>query len=134
MSDEPLPTTSPPPADEALLYRADDGRGGFRAYDPFRVGRILARELQGEKVGDLIGKMIGERRTLPDGTSAYLVTDEAASFDAGERLFAAARAAFELPPVRPDGSGFTEAAVERVLRGFVKFKAAVKKNFGSSPT
>lgn len=55
------------------------------------------------------------------------------SLEAGERLAAATRHAFDLPPFDSDGGGFTEGEVLGVLNAYMEWKDAVKKNTGSSP-
>jgi|SRR5581483_8936120 len=115
--------------DEALLFRTTIN-GNVLAYDPWKIDRELARSLDGEPLHEVIAAARGEPQS--DGT--FKVLDEEASLDAIDRLLKASRAAFLLPPVVIDGSGVTDRAANRVLREFLAFCGAVKKNTASSAT
>lgn len=131
------PNTSPTgfePEAECLLFRTQVN-GQWCAFDPWRLGRIIARELGGEPLGKVIRDFQGEPQRDETGrVTHYLPLDPQLAFDAGERLYGAIAAAFGLGPVRPDGSGVTEKTLHRLLDEYLAWKAAVKKNFASSRT
>src|SRR4051812_42934870 len=105
-------------SDDNLLFRAEVG-GKVVAFDPWRVERVLSLELNGVAVG----KVVAESQSA----------DADASWDATERLYRAAREAFALPPVTPDGAGVGEAVVHRLLDQWLLWKAAQKKSSPPSP-
>ena len=105
--------------DEYLLFRTELSPGCWQAFDPWKVGRLLA-----EALGEPVSRVVAAARAADP--------DEARP--AAERLYAAARAAFGLPEVAADGSGYTERTVVRVFNEFVAFQAAQKKSTAPSPT
>jgi hypothetical protein len=108
--------------DERLAFFFDDGTGRRRALDPFRVERLLSRALKGEPLHKVI--------------EAARCGVEAMAGPALERLDQAVSAAFGMPPLAPDGTGFTEKARRRVLVEWLRWQAEVKKNTappGNSP-
>jgi hypothetical protein len=106
--------------DERLIFFFDDGCGKRRAVDPFDVERALRRGLEGEPLARAVQAARSGVPALAD--------------PAVERLDAAAAAAFTMPPVAPDGSGFTVRARARVLGEFLRWRSEVKKNTNSKPT
>ena len=105
--------------EEYLLFRTELGPGAWMAYDPWKVGRLLA-----EALGEPVVRVLALARSAD--------ADEARPATA--RLIAAVREAFGLPEVAADGSGFTERTVVRVFNEFARFQAAQKKSVASSPT
>jgi hypothetical protein len=105
--------------EEYLLFRTELAPGVWQAFDPWRVGRLLA-----EALGESLAGVVALARS-PDLGEAR---------PAAARLYAAAREAFGLPEVAADGSGYTERTVLRVFNEFVRFQAAQKKTTASSPT
>jgi hypothetical protein len=107
--------------DETLVFHFEAG-GTHMACDPFRVERLLAQSLKGEPLADVLR---AARAPVPS-----------LSGPAVEKLLAAARDAFGLPPVGWDGAGVTEKAAMRVLREFLRWRAEVKGRpfAGPSPT
>jgi hypothetical protein len=106
--------------DERLIFFFDDGTGKRRAVDPFDVERALRQGLEGEPLARAV-------RAARSGVPA--LADPAV-----ERLDRAAAAAFAMPPVAADGSGFTVRARARVLGEFLRWREEVKKNTNSKPT
>jgi hypothetical protein len=106
--------------DERLVFFFDDGRGGRRALDPFRVERLLARHLGGRPLSEVIR----ESQAPVDAVAGPAL----------EKLLDAAGAAFDMPPLAPDGTGFTERARLRVLREWCRFRVEAQKKTGSPPT
>jgi len=104
--------------DENLIFHFQVG-DEHRALDPFRVERLLVQGLGGESLQAVL-----EQSKAPV---------DAIATPAMEKLLCAVQRAFVLQPVQPDGSGFTEKAQVRVLREFLTWKEAVKKNIVSSP-
>jgi hypothetical protein len=88
--------------------------GERRAYDPFRIERMLARGLEGEPLAEVL-------RSARGSVSALAAPSM-------EKLLSATCLAFDLTPIQPDGTGTTEKAQLRVLTEFLKWRAAVKKN------
>lgn len=109
---------------ENLIYhfevRGDDGNPLMRAVDPYRVDRLLAHSLGGEKLSNLWKTAQGPPSPL--------------SLEAQERLLEAAKSAFDLKAVDEHGVGLTEPAIIRVLKEFIRWKSEVKKNTVTSAT
>ncbi len=104
---------------ETFLFRTSLG-GRVVALDPWKLDRVLCRELAGQSLAEALTEVRG--------------ADVLAADLAAERLLGAARVAFDLPPVADDGSGHTEATVRRVLAEYVSFLSALKKNTGTRRT
>jgi hypothetical protein len=110
---------SSPGGDEAAVFFVEIG-GERRAYDPFRIERLLARGLEGEPLAEVL-------RSARGSVSALAAPSM-------EKLLSATCLAFDLTPIQPDGTGATEKVQLRVLTEFLRWRAAVKKNAESSPT
>lgn len=99
--------------DEAAVFFVEIG-GERRAYDPFKIERLLARGLDGEPLAEVLRSARGSIAALAAPSM--------------EKLLSATCLAFGLQPVQPDGTGTTEKVQLRVLTEFLKWRAAVKKN------
>jgi hypothetical protein len=106
-------------SDEAAVFFVEIG-GERRAYDPFKIERLLARGLDGEPLAEVL-------RSARGSVSALAAPSM-------EKLLSATCLAFGLQPIQPDGTGTTEKAQLRVLTEFLRWRATVKKNAESSPT
>lgn len=109
-----------PDTDETLLFRYSL-QGQERAADPFRVERLLAQALGGERLEDVVRQA---KTSIPS-----------LCYPALTKLVQVARAAFELPEVAIDGTGVPEKAALRVLREFAAWRRGVRQDpfSGSSP-
>jgi hypothetical protein len=105
--------------EEYLLFRTELGPGAWAAFDPWRVGRLLA-----ESLGEPVARVVEAARSDDPGEAR----------PATARLLAAVREAFGLPEVAADGGGYTERTVVRIFNEFVRFQAAQKKSTAPSPT
>jgi hypothetical protein len=100
-------------SDEAAVFFAEVA-GERRAYDPFKIERLLARGLEGEPLAEVLRSARGPVSALAAPSM--------------EKLLSATCLAFGLQPIQPDGTGTTEKAQLRLLTEFLKWRAAVKKN------
>lgn len=120
--------------DENLLFRTEIG-GRWYAFDPYRLGRILALELKGEAVSKVIKTFQGTPHYDAAGKLVrFEIANHDEAFDAGERLLRAVNAAFGLKAVEWSGEGHSEKLALRVLNEFLRWKAGVKKNTAPSLT
>jgi len=106
-------------SDEDQVFFVEIG-GERRAYDPFKIERLLARGLEGEPLAEVLRSARGPITALAAPSM--------------EKLLSATCLAFGLQPIQPDGTGATEKAQLRVLTEFLKWRAAVKKNAVPSAT
>jgi hypothetical protein len=106
--------------DETLIFCFEPRVGESRRVDPFKVERLLAQNLGGEPLHAVLEK-------------ARVPYPNPVSIEAIEKLLAATRTAFDMADVQPDGTGYTEKAQMRVLRTFLAWRDAVKKNIESTP-
>lgn len=106
------------PTEEALIFHFEAG-GTHHAVDPFRVERLLAQSLRGESLTDVLRAARAPVPTLYG--------------PAVEKLLAAARHAFSLPPVDGAGQGVTEKAAMRVLREFLRWRSELRRDPFAEP-
>jgi hypothetical protein len=121
---------------------ADDRRifaytvGGQKLFgDPLALHRTLVRALDGDPNAVLREAYPPEH--LDDKGQPRLEngSESLARLDALERVTAAARTVFSLPPVDPtSGAGVTEKEAEDLLLTFLDWLAAKKKPDASTPT
>lgn len=103
-----------------FTIRGPSGESEPRCVDPFKVERLVAAGLGGERLGTVV-----EQAQSMVGPVALM---------AQEKLLGAIRGAFEIVGVQPDGGGATEKAQLRVWKEYQRWKAEVKKNTAPSAT
>ena len=105
--------------EERAIFRYHDGTNEVSA-DPQVIYRELHRALKGARMGGEGGLIDTIQRA-----------DDVLAFEAAEKLFPAVRAAFNLLPLMPDGTGCTEAMQFRTLLAFLGFLDGLKKKRAS---
>lgn len=127
------------PSDREIFHFHDGEKEVY--FDPFALHRAWYEATGGNPnaLFDAVEPPPAQPAVMPDGTVKEVEPEESDAdylerLRAYERLLAAARQAFELPPVdRTTGKGVSDNRVIAILHEWQDWQAGLKKNTGGSP-